>query len=172
MKFHNRLYDNTRSYLGIWNCVSWKSFWSFFPAAGTYSTVAKRIHSFASVWYTIGLHWPNIKPCKSHTTIMGFWLQTDMNKIFQIRHCSFLWVKRLQKIFEVKVGGRKENCQLSQSLTQCSQGQPNQQILYRPPTLTFDIFAASWPTRMHSTSFERYNSDLFGAWSPRLWYNF
>ena len=51
-------------------------------------------------------------------------------------------------------------------------GQLNRQIFYQPPTLTFDIFAASWPTRMHSTSFERSDSYLFGAWSPRLWYDF
>ena len=50
----------------------------------------KKIHPFASVWYGIGVLWPNIKPVKSHTTALGFRLQTDMNQIFQTRYCKFL----------------------------------------------------------------------------------
>ena len=115
------------------------------------------------------------KSVKSHTTALGFRLQTDMNQIFQMRHCTALYIlvsQEVAKIFEVKVGGRKENCQLGQPRTRYARGWLNRQIFYRPPTLTFDIFAASWPTRMHSTSFERSDSYLFGAWSPMLWYDF
>ena len=35
------------------------------------TTAAKKIHPFASVWYEIGVHWPNIKPIKSHATALG-----------------------------------------------------------------------------------------------------
>ena len=45
-------------------------------------------------------------------------------------------------------------------------------ISYRPPTLTSDIFAASWPTRAYSTSFERSDSYLFGDWKPGPWHDF
>ena len=38
------------------------------------------------------------------------------------------------------------------------------------PNLTSDIFAASWPKRVHSTSFERFDSYLFG--DKRPWYEF
>ena len=58
---------------------------------------AKKIHPFASAWYEIRLLWPNIKPVKSHTTTMGFKLQTDMNQIFQMRYFTILQVMRLQK---------------------------------------------------------------------------
>ena len=51
--------------------------------------------------------------------------------------------KEIAKIFEVKVGGHKENCQRGPSRTRCTRDRLNQQIFYRPPTLTFDIFAAS-----------------------------
>ena len=40
------------------------------------------------------------------------------------------------------------------------------------PNLTSDIFAASWPKRVHSTSFERFDSYLFGDRRPRPWYEF
>ena len=43
------------------------------------------------------------------------------------------------KISEVKVGGRKENCQLNRLRTQCTQGRLTWQIFYQPLTLTFDI---------------------------------
>ena len=55
------------------------------------------IHPFASVWYEIGLLWPNIKPVRSQTTVLGFWFQTNMNQIFKMRCWSFLLVRRLQK---------------------------------------------------------------------------
>ena len=71
-----------------------------------------------------------------------------------MRYCTFLQVKRLKKYLRSKLEVAKK-------------------IAYpaglEPDELTFDIFAAYWPTRMHSTSFERSNSYLFGAWSPRLW---
>ena len=51
---------------------------------------AKKLNPFASVWYEIGILWHNIKPVKSHTTALSYWLQTDMNQIFQMRYCGFL----------------------------------------------------------------------------------
>ena len=51
-------------------------------------------------------------------------------------------------------------------------GWPSWQFSLRPPTLTSNIFAASWLTRMYSTSFERSDSYLFGVRSPRLWFDF
>ena len=117
------------------------------------TTNQKKIHSFASIWYEIGVLWPKIKPVKSHTTALGFWIQTGMNHIFQMKYFTFFYSQEAAKIFEVKVKGRKENCQLGPSRTQCNWGRLNLQIFYRPPTLTFDIFATSWPTRMHSSSF-------------------
>ena len=43
--------------------------------------VAKKIHPFDSEWYEIWVRLPDIKSVKSHTTTLGFWLQTDMNDI-------------------------------------------------------------------------------------------
>ena len=37
-----------------------------------YTAPAKKIHPFDSVWYEIGVLWPNIKPNKSNTTDLGF----------------------------------------------------------------------------------------------------
>ena len=45
-------------------------------------------------------------------------------------------------------------------------------IPYWPLTLTSDIFAASWPTRNYSTSFEISKLYLFGEWKPRPWHDF
>ena len=69
--------------------------------AGT--PVAKKIQPFASAWYEIRLLWPNIKPVKSHTTALGFKLQTDINQIFQMKYCASLCVDRLQKYLRSKL---------------------------------------------------------------------
>ena len=45
-------------------------------------------------------------------------------------------------------------------------------ITYQPPTLTSDIFAASWPTRMYSTLFKRPDSYLFRDKSLRPCHDF
>ena len=37
---------------------------------GLHTAAAKKIHPFASVWYEIGVVWPNIKPVKRHTTAL------------------------------------------------------------------------------------------------------
>ena len=76
------------------------------------------------------------------------------------------------KMFKVEVGGQPENCRLSPTRTLCARGWLNCQIFYQPPTLTFYIFVAPWPRRMYSTLFKRSDSYLFGARSPRLWYDF
>ena len=67
-----------------------KDFFCASTPAITYIPVAKQIQPFASVWYEIRVLWPYIKPVKSHTTALGFRLQTDMNQIFQMRYCTFL----------------------------------------------------------------------------------
>ena len=134
--------------------------------------MAKKIHPFASVWYKIGVFWPNIKPVKSPTTALDFKLQTGMNQIFQMRYCASLWVKGLQKYLRSTLEVAKKITNSANSNPMRPMNRLNRQIFYRPLTLTFDIFVASWPTRMHSTSFERSDSYLFGAWSPRLWYDF
>ena len=54
------------------------------------TTAEKKIHPFASLWYEIGILWTNMKHVKSHGTALGYWLQSDMNQIFQIRYCTFL----------------------------------------------------------------------------------
>ena len=46
--------------------------------------------------YDLRVLWTAKSDSKSHVTPMGFRLQTDMNKIFQMRYCMLLWVKRLQ----------------------------------------------------------------------------
>ena len=57
-------------------------FWGYIL---TITPAAKTIHPFASVWYEIGVLWPNLKPIRSLSTALGFWLQTDMNRIFQTK---------------------------------------------------------------------------------------
>ena len=51
---------------------------------------AKKIHSFASVWYEIGVIWANITHIESHATALDFCLQTDMNQIFEMMYCMSL----------------------------------------------------------------------------------
>ena len=64
------------------------------------------------------------------------------------------------------------NCRLGQIRDRCARGPAALADFFRPPTLTSDIFAASWPTRTYSTSFERSDSYLFGEWKPRPWHDF
>ena len=56
--------------------------------------------------------------------------------------------------------------------TWCTQGWLNWQIFYQPPTLTFDILAVPWPKSMFNTSFERSESYLLKARSPKPWHDF
>ena len=44
----------------------------------------------ASVLYEIKILWAKINHVKSHTITLAFSLQTDMNQIFQMRHCTSL----------------------------------------------------------------------------------
>ena len=111
-----------------------------------YTPAAKKIQPFASVWYEIRVLWPNIKPIKSHTL---------SNEVLYI-----LVSQEVAKIFEVKVGGGKGNSQLGQLELDAPGAGRTGRFFYRPPTLTFDIFAASWLTRLYSTSFERSDSYL------------
>ena len=64
------------------------------------------------------------------------------------------------KIFEVKV---KKICRLVPI---------RRQQIFLPPILTFDIFAAPQSKSMFSISFKRSHIYLFGAKSPRPWYDF
>ena len=51
----------------------------------------------ASVWNEMRVIWVKINHVKSHAMILAFSLQTDMNQIHQMRYCTSLHVKRLQK---------------------------------------------------------------------------
>ena len=62
----------------------------------------------------------------------------------------------------------KKICQISQALGASVSNLAESAIFYQPPTLTSDIFAASWRTRTYSTSFERSDSYLFGDWKPKV----
>ena len=44
----------------------------------------------ASVWYEIWVLGSNINHVKSHTMVLAFSFQTDMNQIFQRRHYTLL----------------------------------------------------------------------------------
>ena len=81
--------------------------------------------------------WPSIKSVKSHTTAFGFWLQTDMNQIFQIRYFTFLLVKRLQKYLRSKL-------EVAKKISYSARLEP-------------DASGASWTGRFLSTS----NFDLW-----------
>jgi len=50
-----------------------------------------------SVWYEVRVLWAMKNYVKSHTMTLAFILPTDINQIFQMRYCTLLKVKRLQK---------------------------------------------------------------------------
>ena len=66
----------------------------------------------------------------------------------------------------------KKICQSSRTAGASVSNLAESAIPHWPPTLTSDIFSASWPTRKYSTSFERSDSCLFGEWKPRPWHDF
>ena len=57
------------------------------------------------------------------------------------------------KISEVKVGVRKKSARAAGPQVHWSRIGHIGRYFFQPPTLTSDIFAASWPTRTFSTSF-------------------
>ena len=71
---------------------------------------------------------------------MDFWLETDMNKIFQIIYCILLQVKRLQKYL-------RPNLEVEKYL-------PVQQGV------------GAWPKSTDRTSFETFDSYLLRARTP------
>ena len=132
----------------------------------TYAAALKKIHPFASLWYEIGLLRANIIILK---VIPHLW--TYGSKQIWIR--SFKWGTvhscRLRGCKNIRGQSWRSirNCRLCQIRDQCARGPADLADFFRPPTLTSDIFAASWPTRTYSTSFERSDSYLFGDWKPR-----
>ena len=103
--------------------------------------------------------------------LIGFW-SSSSNQIW-IR--SFKWdtVSSCRSRDCKNIGGQSWKSQRKvQTWTQCAQGQLNWQIFYLPSNLTFDIFAASLPTRAYNTSFENSDSYLFGDWKPGPWHDF
>ena len=134
-----------------------------------YTPVAKKIQPFASVWYEIRVLWPN-------KNLLNVIPQPWTSGSIQIWIRSFKWgtVHSCKSRGCKNVWGQSWRSQSPTwpTRTRCAWGWLNWQIFYQPPTLTFDIFAAYWPTRMQSTSFERSDSYLFGARSPGLWYDF
>ena len=80
--------------------------------------------------------------------------------------CSF-W-SRGYKDNRSKARGQKKHLPISPVRTHAPGVSRVGRYFFQTPTLISDIFAASWPKSMFSTSFKRSTSYLFGGQSPRL----
>ena len=86
-----------------------------------------------------------------------------MNQIFQMRYYASLKLKGLKNYWRSKLGVWRINWSyLTLVPTFSSWRWFVRQFFSRFATLTSSSFAALWATRMHSTSFERSDSYLFG----------
>ena len=136
-----------------------------------FTVQATSVLTKASVWYEIRVVWANINHVESHSMALAFSLQTDMNQILKwgtLNSCRLRGCKNIRGQSWRSI----RNCWLSQIRDWCARGLADLADFFRPPTLTSDIFAASWPTRAYSTSFERSDSYLFGDWKPGLLHDF
>ena len=133
----------------------------------------KKIHPFASVWYEIKGHWPNIKHVKSHTYSLGLQAPNRYESDLSNEVLYALVGQKAAKISEVKVGGQKKSARSARPRVHQSRIWLSRQ---------FFIDLQLWPliflqpldlaTRAHSTSFERSDLYLFGDWKPRSWHDF
>ena len=126
----------------------------FWPTVQATSVLIK-----ASVWYKIRVLWTN--HVKSHAMALAF-------KWGTVHSCRSRGCKNIRGQSWRKI----RNCWLSQIRDWCAQGPVDLADFFRPLNLTSDIFAASWPTREYSASFERSDSYLFGDRKPGPWHDF
>ena len=82
---------------------------------------------------------------------------------FPYQFCLLFAEKLATKIIEVKLGSWYKNCLFSQALARQCRVRPSWQIPFQPPTLTFSLSAASWPTKMYSTYL------ILKIWSISVW---